>query len=75
MRGGEKAGIPTVRVVIVQHLKTQRQPVNCKALEDVVIKERPDLVSKNLGATIRSVIQRAPEISRPSLGLYSLHSK
>ena len=75
MRGGGKTGIPTIRKVILQHLQTQQQPVNCKALEDVVIRKRPDLVSKNLGATIRSVLQRAPEISNPSLGRYSLNTK
>lgn len=75
MKGGVKTGIPTIRAVILEYLRKQNEPINWKALEEVVRSERPDLASKDLGATIRSVLQRAPGISRANPGLYSLDAK
>lgn len=75
MRGGNNTGIQTIREVIIQYLKTQKQPISQKELEDIVKSKRPDLISKNLGATIRSVLYRATELSKSGTGMVYLDKK
>ena len=64
--------IPTVPAIMEEYIAQQGQPVSCKELVEVVRRKRPDLLSKNTGATLRSILVRDKRFVRSSRGRYDV---
>jgi len=64
--------IPSVGTIIVNYIANKKTPVSWKELVEAVKKERSDLLSKDVGATIRSMLSRAKRFVRTSVGMYDV---
>ena len=66
---------PPVPSLIEEYIIQQKQPVSWKDLVQVVQRSRPDLLSKDKGATIRSILSRDKRFVRTSRGMYDISKK
>ena len=64
--------VRSVSTIMASHMASKKTPVNWKELVDVVEKERNDFLSKDVAATIRSILMRDKRFVRTSLGMYYL---
>jgi len=64
--------IPSVGTIMVYYIATKKTPVSWKELVEAVKKERSDLLSKDVGATIRSMLSRDKHFVRTSVGMYDI---
>ncbi len=64
--------IPSVGTIIANYIANKKTPVSCKELAEVAKKERSDLLSKDVGATIRSILLRDKRFVRTSVGMYDV---
>jgi hypothetical protein len=74
MRGGSRS-IPTISTILREYLKNKKVPVSYNELLEEVKKKRSDLKSQDLGATVRSVLQRGREFVRTAPGVYRLENQ
>jgi hypothetical protein len=74
MRGGAKS-IPTISAILREYITNKKGPVSCNELLEEVKKRRSDLKSRDLGATVRSVLQRGTEFVRTAPGMYRLSNQ
>ena len=71
MRGGSK-GMPTISSIIYEYIASKKGPVSYHELAEQVKTRRSDLKSRNLEATIRSVLQRGNQFVKTAPGVYGL---
>ena len=71
MRGGSK-DMPTISTILREYIAHRKRPVSCKELVQHVTERRTDLRSRDLGATVRSVLQRGKQFVRTARGAYTL---
>lgn len=64
--------IPTVSAIMVKYIAKEKRPVSWKELAETVQRERNDLLSKNIGATVRSILFRDKHFVRTSRGMYDI---
>jgi len=64
--------IPTVSAIMVKYIAKKKQPVSCKELAETVQHERNDLLSKNIGATVRSILLRDKHFVKTFKGMYDI---
>lgn len=64
--------IPSIGTIIVNYIANKKPPVSWKELVEPVKKERSDLLSKDVGATIRSILSRDKRFVRTSVGMYDV---
>ena len=71
MRGGSK-DMPTISSIIYEYIASKKEPARYRELTEHVKTRRSDLQSRDLGATVRCVLQRENRFARPARGLYGL---
>ncbi len=64
---------PTIAEIMKEHITKQKRVCTTKQLTDLVKKKRPDLKSKDLSATIRSVLQKKVSFKRIGPGIYDIN--
>lgn len=64
--------IPTVSTIMVKYIAAKERPVSWKELAEIVQRERNDLLSKNIGATVRSILLGDKHFVRTSKGMYDI---
>jgi len=62
--------VPRVATVIIDHMAGKKEPVPLKEIIALVKSERSDLLSKDVGATVRSIIYRDKRFVKIAQGLY-----
>ncbi len=70
MRRGKT--VPTIGDVIYKYIKEKKAPAKVKDFVEIVKEQRTDLRSKNLVATISSVLQRQNRFTKVAPGTYDL---
>jgi len=64
--------IPPVGTIIANYIANKKTSVSWKELVEAVKKERSDLLSKDVGATIRSMLSRDKRFVKTSKGMYDI---
>ena len=64
--------IPTVSAIMVKYIAKEKRPVSLKELAETVQHERNDLLSKDIGATVRSILYRKKHFMKTSRGMYDI---
>ena len=64
--------IPTVTTILVTYIAAKKRPVSSMELSEVAKRERDDLLSKDIGATVRSILLRDQHFVRTSRGMYDI---
>jgi len=64
--------IPTVTAIMVEYIAKKKRPVSWKELAEMVQHERNDLLSKDIGATVRSTLLRDKHFVKHSRGMYDI---
>jgi len=75
MRGGRISGPPTISMIIADYIQEQQKPVHYSEVIKPILDRRGDLRSKNIAATVRSIIQRSPLFIKTDRGTYDLNKK
>ena len=71
MRGGSK-DLPTISSIIYEYIASKEEPASGRELAEQVKARRSDLKSRDLGATIRSILQRSKRFIRVARGVYDV---
>jgi hypothetical protein len=71
MRGGSK-DMPTISSIIYEYIASKKEPATYHELAAQVKARRSDLKSRDLGATVRSVLQRGNRFVKTAPGIYRL---
>ncbi len=71
MRRGTKE-IPTISSILSEYIANKEKPVSYNELLEQVKAKRSDLKSRDLGATVRTVLQRGSQFVRTAPGVYGL---
>ena len=71
MRGGSK-DMPTISSIIYEYIASKKEPASYNELVEQVRTRRSDLKSRDLGATVRSVLQRGNRFVKTAPGVYGL---
>lgn len=74
MRGRSKS-IPSISTILREYIANKKEPVSYNELLEEVKKKRSDLKSRDLGATVRSVLQRGRGFVRTARGVYRLENQ
>ena len=64
--------VQSVSAIMATYITNKKHPVSWKELAEIVQQERGDLLSKDIGATVRSVLLRDKRFIKTSRGIYDI---